>query len=227
MIRLTKLSKSYQTGDTSLQVLNDIDLHIEEGEFVTVMGPSGSGKSTLINVIGFLDRKYEGTYSFDGELVKAKSDDALSKIRNKTVGFVFQEFNLIQTLSVADNVRVPLLYAGMRPKETQERVKEVLTRVGLGDRLDHHPSQLSGGQRQRVAIARAIVNHPRFIIADEPTGALDTKTSAKIMELLKELNEKDGVTIIMVTHDPTLEHFANHRLKIRDGKVLKDEVVSG
>ncbi|RLK63124.1 ABC transporter ATP-binding protein [Atopobacter sp. AH10] len=225
MIHLTNINKFYQTGETSLQVLQDINLRIESGEFVTVMGPSGSGKSTLINVLGFLDRKFEGAYVFDNELVKAKTDDALAKIRNKTVGFVFQDFNLINTLNVADNVRVPLLYAGMLPSQTHDRVKEVLTRVGLADRMDHYPNQLSGGQKQRVAIARAIVNRPRFIIADEPTGALDSKTSAKIMDLLRELNEEDQVTIIMVTHDPSLERFATHSIKIKDGQVLKDEVL--
>ncbi|WP_025728156.1 ABC transporter ATP-binding protein [Atopobacter phocae] len=226
MINLSNINKYFPSGDSRLHVLKDINLNIDEGEFVSVMGPSGSGKSTLINVLGFLDRKFEGKYEFNGTSVKARTDNLLAKMRNQTVGFVFQEFNLIQTITVADNVRVPLLYRGQTVAETEERVKEVLTRVGLGDRMDHYPNQLSGGQKQRVAIARAIVNHPKFIIADEPTGALDTKTSAKIMELIDDLNKNDGVTIIMVTHDPNLEQFANHQIKILDGQIISDKVVA-
>lgn len=223
MITLQNVNKYYKTDEESLHVLNNIDLQIEKGEFVAVMGPSGSGKSTLINLIGFIDRKFEGTYLFEGESLINSSDDKLSKIRNQSVGFVFQNFSLIENNTVYENVELPLLYNGFGFGKTRKKVLSVLEKVGIRDKAKKHPKQLSGGQQQRVAIARALVNSPKFIIADEPTGALDTGTSTEIMELFQELNRTEGVTIILVTHNPEMIQYCSRLISIRDGQIIEDK----
>ena len=223
MIKLEHIHKYYKVGDEQLHVLNDVTVRIAQGEFVGIMGPSGSGKSTLINILGFLDSKYEGKYSFNDESVSNLSDNQISKVRNSTVGFVFQDFNLIEQATVEENVRLPLLYRGLTPRQTQAKVKQALEKVGLGDKLEKYPRHLSGGQKQRVAIARALVNSPKFIIADEPTGALDSKTSASIMDILYRLNHEDGVTIVMVTHDPTLTKYCSRVIHVIDGVIHEQE----
>lgn len=225
MIKLEQVHKYYKVGDEKLHVLDNVTLQIQEGEFVGIMGPSGSGKSTLMNILGFLDSKYEGTYLFNGKSVSKLSDNQISKVRNSTVGFVFQDFNLIEQATVAENVRLPLLYHGFTARKTQRKVKLALEKVGLEDKLTKFPRQLSGGQKQRVAIARALVNSPKFIIADEPTGALDSKTSASIMEILYRLNREDGVTIVMVTHDATLTRYCTRVIHVIDGVVHEEETV--
>ena len=202
MIDLMGINKYYKNAEETLHVLKDVNLHVSQGEMVAIMGPSGSGKSTLINLLGFIDRKFEGTYLFEGESLVASSDDRLSKVRNQTVGFVFQNFSLIENNTVYENVELPLLYGGYSFSQTKEKVMATLKIVGLEGKEDKYPKQLSGGQQQRVAIARSIINNPKFIIADEPTGALDTHTSEEIMKLFEELNQQDGATIILVTHDP-------------------------
>ena len=219
MIKLEHIHKYYKVGDEQLHVLNDVTVRITQGEFVGIMGPSGSGKSTLINILGFLDSKYEGKYSFNDESVSNLSDNQISKVRNSTVGFVFQDFNLIEQATVEENVRLPLLYRGLTPRQTHLKVKQALEKVGLGDKLEKYPRHLSGGQKQRVAIARALVNSPKFIIADEPTGALDSKTSASIMDILYRLNHEDGVTIVMVTHDSTLTKYCSRVIHVIDGVI--------
>ena len=219
MIKLEHIHKYYKVGDEQLHVLNDVTVRITQGEFVGIMGPSGSGKSTLINILGFLDSKYEGKYCFNHESVSNLSDNQISKVRNSTVGFVFQDFNLIEQATVEENVRLPLLYRGLTPRQTHTKVKQALEKVGLGDKLEKYPRHLSGGQKQRVAIARALVNSPKFIIADEPTGALDSKTSASIMDILYRLNREDGVTIVMVTHDPTLTKYCSRVIHVIDGVI--------
>ncbi len=223
MNTLQNVNKYYKTDEESLHVLNNIDLQIEKGEFVAVMGPSGSGKSTLINLIGFIDRKFEGTYLFEGESLINSSDDKLSKIRNQSVGFVFQNFSLIENNTVYENVELPLLYNGFGFGKTRKKVLSVLEKVGIRDKAKKHPKQLSGGQQQRVAIARALVNSPKFIIADEPTGALDTGTSTEIMELFQELNRTEGVTIILVTHNPEMIQYCSRLISIRDGQIIEDK----
>ena len=222
MIDLIHINKYYKNDEESLHVLKDVNLHIEQGEMVAVMGPSGSGKSTLINLLGFIDRKFEGTYLFEGESLVGTNDDRLSKVRNQTVGFVFQNFSLIENNTVYENVELPLLYGGYN---FSQKVLAALKRVGLEGKEDKYPKQLSGGQQQRVAIARSIINNPKFIIADEPTGALDTHTSTEIMELFAELNAKDGATIILVTHDPEVVPYCHRLIKIRDGAIIADEAV--
>lgn len=219
MIKLEHIHKYYKVGDEQLHVLNDVTVRITQGEFVGIMGPSGSGKSTLINILGFLDSKYEGKYCFNDESVSNLSDNQISKVRNSTVGFVFQDFNLIEQATVEENVRLPLLYRGLTPRQTHTKVKQALEKVGLGDKLEKYPRHLSGGQKQRVAIARALVNSPKFIIADEPTGALDSKTSASIMDILYRLNREDGVTIVMVTHDSTLTKYCSRVIHVIDGVI--------
>ena len=212
MIKLEHVYKYYETGDTQLTVLEDVNFSIAAGEFVAIMGPSGSGKSTLINLLGFIDRHFDGRYLFNGREIGDFKDEELSEIRNRSVGFVFQNFSLIENLSVAENVELPLLYKGAKHNETQKKVKDALKRVGLSEKLDQLPKQLSGGQQQRVAIARALINQPNFIIADEPTGALDTHTTDEIMQLFKQLND-EGVTIILVTHDPETVVYCDRLLK--------------
>jgi ABC-type antimicrobial peptide transport system, ATPase component len=220
LIRLENITKTYELAKQEFTVLNNISLNIAEGDFVGIMGRSGSGKSTLVNLIGFLDKKFKGTYYFEDKLVEQYTDDALSKIRNENVGFVFQNFGLIENMTVGQNVELPLLYVGISNQEKTRLVAESLEKVGLADFVGQSVKLLSGGQRQRVAIARAIVNSPKFIIADEPTGALDSKTSVDIMQLFTDLNTTSGVTIILVTHDPNLMAYCNREIRVSDGEVV-------
>ena len=218
MIEMQHLDKSYWADKTEVPVLKDVCLTVEEGEYVSIMGPSGSGKSTLMNIIGCLDVPSGGTYLLDGESVSEKSDKELSKLRNSTIGFVFQNFNLLPRETALENVALPLLYGGVGRRERTQRAKEELEKVGLGDRLTFFPTQLSGGQKQRVAIARAMVGKPKLLLADEPTGALDTASGKQIMELFRELN-KEGVTIVMITHEAEIAAYADRILYIRDGEL--------
>lgn len=223
MIDLIGINKFYQSDEEKLHVLKNISLHIDKGEMVAIMGPSGSGKSTLINLLGFIDKKFSGKYLFEGKSLFSSSDDVLSKVRNETVGFVFQNFSLIENNTVFENVELPLLYHGYGLTQTKQKVMKALRKVGLQDKAGKHPKQLSGGQQQRVAIARAIINQPKFIIADEPTGALDTHTSTEIMDIFKELNETEGATIIVVTHNPELVPYCSRLISIRDGAITEDK----
>ena len=218
MIEMQHLDKSYWADKTEVPVLKDVSFTVEEGEYVSIMGPSGSGKSTLMNIIGCLDVPSGGTYLLDGESVSEKSDKELSKLRNNTIGFVFQNFNLLPRETALENVALPLLYGGVGRRERTQRAREELEKVGLGDRLTFFPTQLSGGQKQRVAIARAMVGKPKLLLADEPTGALDTASGKQIMELFRELN-KQGVTIVMITHEPEIAAYADRTLYIRDGQL--------
>jgi len=216
------LTKTYVLGNEELHALDGVDLRVEVGEFVAIMGSSGSGKSTLMNVLGCLDRPTTGRYVLSGRDVSQLSRGQLAEIRNELLGFVFQSFNLLPRTSAIENVELPLVYAGLRRQERRERAKAALVRVGLGERLHHRPSQLSGGQQQRVAIARAIVNQPRLVLADEPTGNLDSKTSAAVMALFQQL-WKEGLTILYVTHEPDVASYASRVIVVKDGKVLSDE----
>lgn len=221
LIDLKNVSKSYRNGDQELQVLKDVHLEVEEGEFVAIMGPSGSGKSTLMNIIGMLDRPTSGEYYLEGEEVAKLSEKKLAKVRNQQIGFVFQQFFLLSKLNALQNVELPLIYAGVSQSKRKALAEQYLKKVELETRMHHLPSELSGGQKQRVAIARALINHPSIILADEPTGALDTKTGEQIMELLTELN-REGKTIIMVTHEPEIAAFAKRQIVIRDGVISSD-----
>ncbi|MGX7262698.1 ABC transporter ATP-binding protein [Enterococcus crotali] len=225
MIKLEQINKFYSLEEETLHVLKNINFEINEKEFVAVMGPSGSGKSTLINLIGFIDKKFEGKYLFESKEITDFSDKELSAIRNKSVGFVFQNFSLIENNTVFENVELPLLYNGTAYTNTKARVQEVLSKVGLADKGNKYPKQLSGGQQQRVAIARAIVNSPRFIIADEPTGALDSKTSEDIMQLFQDLNKNEGVTIILVTHNPEMVSYCDRLIRVKDGVIVEEELI--
>ncbi|WP_078434500.1 ABC transporter ATP-binding protein [Metabacillus halosaccharovorans] len=222
MIELTSITKSYKVGQDTLAVLKNINLTINNGEFVAIMGPSGSGKSTLMNVIGCLDNPTSGTYLLDEEDISTYKDEMLAKVRNLSIGFVFQQFQLLPRLSALKNVELPMVYAGYKKKEREERAKQALEKVGLGERMNHLPNELSGGQKQRVAIARSIVNEPKIILADEPTGALDSKTSISIMEQFTQLN-KEGTTVILVTHEQEVADYANRIITVRDGIILSDE----
>ena len=213
VFELNNIFKDYLQGKDPVPVLKDISMSVDDGEYVAIMGPSGSGKSTLMNIIGCLDKQTQGRFIFDGSDIMKCSDRQLSDIRNNKIGFVFQNFNLLPRQSALENVELPLLYAGFSRKKRREMAKEALRRVGLEDRMNFNPTQLSGGQKQRVAIARAIVNKPKLLLADEPTGALDTKSGDDVMELFEELN-KDGVTIVMITHEP-----AKRIMYIRDGEL--------
>jgi putative ABC transport system ATP-binding protein len=223
LIEARALVKSYRMGDQVVQALNDVTLDIDEGEFVAIMGASGSGKSTLMNILGCLDRPTSGTLRLAGEEVENLPGDALAAIRNRRIGFVFQQFNLLPRTSAVDNVELPMVYAGVKPAERRRRALEALQRVGLGQRAEHTPAELSGGQQQRVAIARALVNTPKLILADEPTGALDTQTSEDIMQLLSQLNAQ-GMTIVMVTHESDIAQWARRRVVFRDGRVVEDRL---
>ncbi|WP_225742889.1 ABC transporter ATP-binding protein [Marinilactibacillus sp. Marseille-P9653] len=223
MIKLEKIRKAYKADNDWIPVLKDVDLEVREKDFLAIMGPSGSGKSTLLNLIGFVDRHYLGNYNLEGEIVTSKGDADLSHLRNQRVGFVFQQFNLIETLTIEENVELPLLYDGWNYSQTKSKVQELLEKLGIGDKGKKYPKQLSGGQQQRAAIARAIINDPDFILADEPTGALDTQTSSDIMNVFKTLNEEEGVTIILVTHDPSTVEYCNRVVHMQDG-VLTEEV---
>ncbi|MCP6683141.1 ABC transporter ATP-binding protein [Bacillus nakamurai] len=219
MIQLSKVKKSYQIGKETFNVLRSIDLAIEEGEYVSIMGPSGSGKSTIMNIIGCLDRPTSGSYRLAGEDVSFCTEKELAAVRNKSIGFVFQQFQLLPRLNAKKNVELPMIYAGIGKKEREERAEYALEKVGLADRMLHMPNELSGGQKQRVAIARAIVNEPKLILADEPTGALDTKTSISIMEQFTELNA-EGVTVVLVTHEPEVADCTNRIIFVRDGQIV-------
>ena len=222
MIRLEAIVKSYTIGKEQVDVLKGIDLHIKTGEFIAIMGPSGSGKSTLMNIIGCLDRPTSGEYFLHGERVSDYDENALAKVRNRSLGFVFQQFHLLPRMNALQNVELPLIYAGKSKKERERLAIEALERVGLSDRLHHMPNELSGGQKQRVAIARAIVNRPHVILADEPTGALDSKTSEQIMNLFTMLN-REGTTIVMVTHEKEIAEYAERIVFLRDGKLIGEE----
>ncbi len=222
VIDIAHVVKIYRTGDVSLRALDDVSVRVEEGEFIAIMGASGSGKSTLMNVIGCLDRPTSGTYLLAGRRVSGLSRAELAETRNHYLGFVFQQFNLLTRTSAVENVELPLLYAGVGGRERDERAVEALQRVGLGDRLHHHPNQLSGGQQQRVAIARAIVNRPKILLADEPTGALDSHTSVEVMALFQQL-WRGGMTVVLVTHEADIAAFASRVIVMLDGKVQTDE----
>ncbi|MBX2816726.1 MAG: ABC transporter ATP-binding protein [Saprospiraceae bacterium] len=228
VISIRDLGKTYQMGTTQVHALQTVDIDIFQNEFVALMGPSGSGKSTLMNLLGCLDTPTKGDYVLSGENVSELDDGELATIRNKRIGFVFQTFNLLPRLSSLDNVALPLVYAGLTKKERDDKAQSVLERVGLGDRVDHKPNELSGGQRQRVAIARALVNDPAIILADEPTGNLDSKTSYEIMGIFEQLH-REGNTIILVTHEPDIAEHAHRIVRLRDGLIesdLKNEPVS-
>lgn len=222
VIEVQHLIKTYQTGDTSFNALNDVSLTIKKGEFVAIMGASGSGKSTFMNQIGCLDKPTSGKYFLDGIDVSTMTSDELAVIRNKKLGFVFQGFNLISRTTALDNVQLPMIYAGIPESERIERAKKALKVVGLEKRENHMPNQMSGGQQQRVAIARAIVNDAPIILADEPTGNLDTKTSIEVMEFFVSLNEKHGKTIVLVTHEPDIAEYCKRVVKFKDGNIESD-----
>ena len=222
LIELEEVRKTYLMGDTEVAALAGVSLRIERGEFVAVMGASGSGKSTLMNILGCLDRPGAGHYRLDGVEIAQQSRDALARIRNRTLGFVFQNFNLLTRTSALENVELPLLYAGVAAPERHRRAQQALERVGLGARVHHHPNQLSGGQQQRVAIARALVSEPKVILADEPTGNLDSRTSVEVMALLQALGSQ-GITVVLVTHEPDIAQHAARVITMRDGAVLSDE----
>ncbi|MFP8833449.1 ABC transporter ATP-binding protein [Hydrogenophaga sp. XSHU_21] len=221
LIEARDLTKTYTMGGEPVHALDGVSLDIEAGEFVAIMGASGSGKSTLMNILGCLDRPDTGEYRLAGEPVESLDGDALARVRNRRIGFVFQQFNLLPRTSALENVELPMVYAGVSTAERQRRAREALERVGLGQRLGHTPAELSGGQQQRVAIARALVNSPQLILADEPTGALDSHTSEEVMRLLTELNAQ-GITVVIVTHEADVAAWAGRRLVFRDGRIVED-----
>ncbi len=225
MIRLDSVSKVYDRKGVPVAALRGVSVEIRRGEFAVVMGPSGSGKSTLLHILGFLDDEYDGTYRFDGTLVARKSTDELAALRNRAVGFVFQSFHLLPQLSVVDNVALPALYARDRsPAACRALARKRLEELGLGDRLDHRPGELSAGQRQRAAIARALINDPRVLLADEPTGALDSHTARDILDIFRVLHQ-GGATIVMVTHDPEVASVGERVIHVRDGQIIHDGLV--
>lgn len=224
MINIKQLGKTYGNGNIAVEALKNVTVHIEEKEFISIMGPSGSGKSTLMNILGCLDRATVGAYSLDGEDVDGMDDDQLAEIRNQKIGFVFQSFNLLPRISALRNVELPMVYSGIGHKERKERAMEALTRVGLEDRVDHKPNELSGGQKQRVAIARALVNRPSIILADEPTGNLDSISSQEIMSIFQRLNQ-EGVTVLIVTHEPDIAGHTKRIITFADGWLTSDVMV--
>ena len=221
LIKISDIKRNFVLGEEIVYVLKGIDLEINKGEYVALMGPSGSGKSTLMNLLGCLDTPTSGSYVLNGKDVSKMKDDELAEIRNKEIGFVFQTFNLLPRTTALDNVALPMIYAGYSKSERKVRAEEVLTQVGLSDRMDHHSNQLSGGQRQRVAVARALVNKPSIILADEPTGNLDSKTSVEIMKLFNEIHA-NGNTVILVTHEEEIAEYAHRIIRLRDGVVESD-----
>lgn len=223
MIKLENVCKTYTLGNEKVQALNNINLNVKEGDFISIIGPSGSGKSTLMNILGLLDTKDSGKYYLNGNDISLITDNELAHLRNKYIGFVFQSFNLLPKLSALENVMLPLLYQGYKKEEAKKKAKEVLSTLGLQHRYNHLPNQLSGGQMQRVGIARAIVTNPTLLLADEPTGALDSKTSQELMNVFRELNTK-GQTIILITHDINVASIANKIYKIKDGKLTKGDI---
>ena len=224
IIQIENLNKIYDTGKIQVTALNNVNLNVDKNEYVAIMGASGSGKSTLMNIIGCLDRMTDGKYILDGEDVSTLNDTQLAEIRNKKIGFVFQAFNLLPRLTALGNVELPMVYAGVPGAKRLEKAKEALERVGLGERMHHKPNELSGGQKQRVAIARALVNNPAILLADEPTGNLDTKSSIEIMDIFESLNS-EGVTIVMVTHEPELAARTKRNVVFRDGEIISDKSV--
>lgn len=221
MLEIKNVVKRYVTGEINFTALKGISLKIEKGEFTSIMGPSGSGKSTMMNILGCLDRIDSGTYILNGKNVSNLTDKELAHIRNKEIGFVFQAFNLLPRMTILENVELPMAYAGVPKKERRERALSALDKVGLSDRIKHRPNEISGGQKQRVAIARAIVNNPAVIMADEPTGNLDTKSSVEIMKIFQDLNN-EGATVIMVTHEPDIAQYTKRIVKFRDGEIIDD-----
>ena len=225
MIDIENVSKIYTLGDQEVRALDGVDLHIQQGEMTAIMGPSGSGKSTLLAILGSLDVPTSGTYQLDGISVEKMNDDELAAVRSRKIGFVFQQFNLLSRTSALDNVMLPLTYAGVGGRERKRLATEALQKVGLGDRLHHRPSELSGGQQQRVAIARALVNSPAILLADEPTGALDSKTGTEIISLFQQLHRELGQTVIYVTHDPFIARHTERVIRIGDGNIVGDDKV--
>ena len=224
IIAVRDLTKVYSMGDVEVRALRGVSLSIEAGEFVCVIGPSGSGKSTFMHIVGCLDRPTSGQYLLDGRDVSRLARDELATVRNKKIGFVFQGFNLLARTSALDNVELPLLYSGgIRASERHKRATRMIATVGLEDRMDHHPNQLSGGQQQRVAIARSLINEPAIILADEPTGNLDTRTSVEVMELFQRLNQESGITVILITHEADIAEYGTRIIRFRDGKVIADQ----
>lgn len=224
LVELVDVWRTYNQGAEPVHALQGLSLKIKQGEYVAIMGTSGSGKSTLMNLLGALDRPSQGKYILDGNDISTRSEDELAEIRNWMVGFVFQQFNLLPSMTALQNVMLPLVYAGVEKEQRRMRAEQVLKDLGLGNRMDHKPSELSGGQQQRVAIARSIVNKPRILLADEPTGALDSHTAKEIMGLFTKLID-EGITVILVTHDPETAAFARRIVKVRDGKILEDLIV--
>jgi putative ABC transport system ATP-binding protein len=226
IIEVEHLVRTFQIGDLVVRALQDISLEIRRGDFVAIMGPSGSGKSTLMNILGCLDKPTSGIYRLDGAAVEELDRDQLAGIRNREIGFVFQQFNLLARTSALENVELPLLYTNETVADPAARALQALASVGLAERADHHPNQLSGGQQQRVAIARALVNNPQIILADEPTGALDSRTSIEIMAIFQHLNRRQGISTIIVTHEPDIAAYTNRNIWFRDGRIVRDEKVA-
>ncbi len=222
MLELADIRKSFRLGPVEVEVLKGVDLRVEAGDLISIMGPSGSGKSTLMNILGLLGRPTSGSYRVGGRDVSTMNDRELSAFRNAHVGFVFQSFNLLGHLTALENAALPLVYRGLGRRETRRRARDILEKVGMGDRLDHRPDQLSGGQKQRVAIARALAGTPSAVLADEPTGALDSDTAEDVMQLLIRLNREEGVAVVIITHDPTVSLKCRRRALIRDGELLED-----
>lgn len=224
LVEIRNLNKIYGLGESQVVALDNINLDIDAGEFLAIMGPSGSGKSTLMNILGCLDRPSRGNYRLEGRDVARLKDNSLADVRNRKIGFVFQTFNLLPRVSALGNVELPMVYSGVPAQKRRELARQLLTEVGLGNRMNHRPNQMSGGQRQRVAIARALGNHPAVILADEPTGNLDSQSGREIMEIFHKLNN-GGTTIVLVTHDPNVAGHARRIIRIRDGKIVADEQV--